>query len=217
MNKFEKIDLVRRLGLNTETNILIKSDNVEETSRIVDFIQENKIAEVSIRTMGATPEKSRDGTKTPHYPIVNVEDVLPTVKKIVKDGFYAIIATPIDPKDALLAGAVLKTGDTYCIELVRGQYTVRRVTHEGIIDIDIMYDDRDKTQHVKKLPTQEEWPYIDEIIKEVVKVPFSSCIIELSYYRVPVGCKYENVIIWDISSSGSHGSTVELEAYYRKK
>lgn len=212
MNKWEKIDLVRKLGLNTEENILIQSVEPDEISRLTNFVLRHKLSAVSIRTMS-----SDNMIKTPHYPLVKGEDVPSKIYSIIAENFSAIVATPIDPKDALLAGAVLKEDGKFYMEFARGRYTVRRVTHEGIIDISVIYDDFKETIDAPKKPNIDEWNLIEAIKAECLKIPFKKCVIELSYYNILVGYKKEHVIIWDISSNGTQESRSEIDNYYFNK
>lgn len=209
LTKIDKILLVRRLRLNTETNIVIQSHSHSELLKLHNFIKLHDIDEVSIRTQAA------DGSRnTPHYPIVKAEDAFEVVTDLIIKGYYAIVATPINPKDAVLAGAVLKEGPIFTIELAIGPHTVRRVTHEGLIDITAKYDIRSKEiYNCNKIN-----PYyivaITEILNECKKIPLRECIAEVSYYRKEVGYLNKNVIIWDIDSSGTQESTMELESFY---
>jgi len=212
LSKYQKIELVRMIGLNTEDNILIKSIHPEERDRLKQFLIEHDLKSVSVRTMSPKGE-----TRTPHHPIVEFKDIPNIVTKVLCDGYYAIVATPIDPKDSLLAGAVMKNDNTYISEFARGPCTVRKVTHEGKIDIEFEYHHREncKIGHtdppIADLP---EYSAILAMMSECVKIPFSKCIIELSYYNIPVGHKKERIIIWDIDSDGTTESTQSIESYY---
>lgn len=209
LTKEDKIKLVRRFGLNTETNIVIKTTEPEDLDKLETFVNYHNLSKVSIRTQAIDNSRS-----TPHYPIIEVKDLFHIVRELVDSGYHAIVATPIDPKDAVLAGAVLKEGSKFTLEFAIGPYTVRRVTHQGIIDINLTYDVRTKEVRIIKLYDDLYLINLIEIISQCRKVPISECIIELSYYRIPVGHRNNNIIIWDIDSTGTEESTTEIESFY---
>lgn len=200
MNKYEKIVLVNKLGLNTEENILISS-LLKEDIEIINKFTEN-LNRVSIRSFSYTNSK----IKSPHYPIVKKADIISTIKTLLDLEFNAIVAKPIDPEDALLAGAIGKINNIYYIELANGPCTTRKVTHDGIIDHrkvippDVIADNR-----------------IKDMMVEVEKIPFSNFVAEVSYYKIPVGIKNEHVIIWGIEDDGSGKSINEIEDFSIRK
>ena len=183
MNKYDKILLVRQLGLNTEDNMLVKSE--DQLDEMWSFVGAELA--ISLRTMHPTDNH----IKTPHYPFVLKQDIEARVREVLGSGFYGIVAHPINPEDAILAGAALIEDGKIHIELANGPCTVRRVTHDGIIDYMVIHPGPD--------PGRRE---IHEMIEELKKVPYQTCVVELSYYRIPVGYKQENVIIWDINILG---------------
>lgn len=194
MNKYERIQLVRKFHLNTEDSILVTPQT--DPSILLRFT--SGVGEVSIRTM----DPVSDARATPHYPIVDVHDMPARIIDILNTGLYVIVAKPINPKDCELAGAIWKQGSTMFIELANGPCTTRRVTFEGIID------------HLKEYPTD---LITDKrmlaMVKQVKEVPISRCIVELSYYSIPVGYKHENVIIWEITGDGTKESDAEVASY----
>lgn len=186
LNKFEQILLVKRLGLNTEDSVLVKS--IDDFSWLWEFV-DNEPA-ISLRTM----HPSDNHVKTPHYPFVLKQDAERRIREVLDLGFYGIVARPIDPKDTLFAGAALiEDSFKICLELANGPCTVRRVTHEGFIDYRINYPEQ--------IPERRE---MREMIAELKKVPFRACVVELSYYRIPVGYKHEHVIIWGIEQENNN-------------
>jgi len=187
MNKYERIKLIRDLGINTEDNILFTP--YIDVNDLMTFIL--NMNEVSVRVF----DPKKDNRKTPHYPIVKITELRKTLTEIFSQGFYAIVAKPIDPKDCLLAGTIWKQSLSGWIELAIGPCTVRRVTHDCVVDYrynypkDIILDDR-----------------IKEMLATVKGIRYENCIFELSYYSIPVGWKNEHIIVWDITGDGTANS-----------
>lgn len=212
LNKFQKIELVKMLGLNTEENILIQSNSDEDMRRLTEFIFRHGLERVSIRTMAKD-----DSLKTLHFPVVSINETWDVVRDLVSKGLSAIVATCIDPARAVAAGVVWKRYNIYSGELAVGPHTVRRVTRLGIVDLSFEYDaDSDdliinKAKFIISVPvTQLVW----SLLSECKKIPFTNCLIEISYYSIPVGWNEQNVIIWDIDSDGSVDSVQAIENYY---
>lgn len=215
LNKYQEIELVRMLDLNTEENILITDRTPGETDKLKRFIDEHKLDAVSIRTVSPHGK-----VKTPHFPVVDRADIPYIIHDVLNMNLYAIVATPIDPKDALLAGAILKNHNKYSIELARGPCTVRRVTHDNIIDIKFEWLVGINTPLSAVLPpecVEGDFFMLLAMMRECVLIPFTKCVIELSYYSVTVGYKKECVIIWGIGSDGSQESVQEIESFYHSK
>jgi hypothetical protein len=197
MNKYDKILIVKKLGLNTEKSILIKSSNDPLLKKFID-----KLDAVSIRTL----HPDDDRIKSPHYPIVAKYEVIHTVIKTLAEGFWCIIATPIDPRYACYAGCMLKENNHIHIELVHGAYTVRRVTHDGFIDEKFDYP---HDEAAMQFDTR-----IIDMLEQVKLVPFNHCIVELSYYSTHVGYKKEHVIIWNLDDDGTGIGMKQMEKFY---
>ena len=184
MNKYERIEFVRELGLNTEENILIKPD--ESITIYQDFIEQE--SEFSIRTFRG------DDLKTPHCPIVKKSELYTILDILQKDNYDIILARPINPKDCEFAGAIRKTLDSVIVEIADGPCTVRRVTHEGIIDKRYVLD------YFKRGTTDYK---INSCLSEINKTGLTDVIFEFSYYKIPVGYKNQNFICWEITGDGT--------------
>lgn len=195
MNKFDQIRLVRLLGLNSEESILIK----HRADCYIAHAFLGKHTHLSLRTMDPTDPHR----KTPHFPLMLKENLTEQLHDLLDQGFQCIVATPIGPEDTLYAGAVMLDGAYMTIELAKGPCTVRKVTHEGIIDIsyDLIRPNFDEIASLE----------IREIALETQKVPFDPCVIEVSYYKQPVGIKKQNVIIWDITDAASEKTRLDME------
>lgn len=203
MNKFQRIQLVRKLNMNTEDSILVtQSTDINLMFRFILGLDS-----VSIRTMDPTDTMP----KTPHYPIVYMRDVPNYVRQILGDGLNAIVAKPIDPNDCELAGAALKSDDHILLELAKGPCTTRKVTHDGQVDFRIEYPRR-MMPGMNPAPD----PRFKELIDEVKWIPLSNCTVELSYYHIPVGWKKERVIVWEITTDGTPESALALERLARQ-
>jgi len=192
MNKYERIKLVRDLGLNTEDNMLVTpATNIND---LITFILQ--LDEVSVRVF----DPDHDGRLTPHYPIVKIAELKKTLEKIFINDFYAIVAKPIDPQFAELAGCIWKETDlmnhkSFTIELAKGPCTVRKVTHDGIVDYRFYYPRQEITDE-----------RILKMIKTIRDIPYDNCTFEMSYYSIPVGYQNDNVIVWDITGDGTRDS-----------
>ena len=217
MNKYQKIELVRLMGFNTEENILISLWEEYDQKKFNDFVTAHNISDVSIRTMITT--ETRDKT-TPHFPIIDINGAKEIIKRLISEHFLCIVATPIDPKNALIAGAAVKSEkkNSIVFDIACGPGTVRRVTRDGIIDIFCEYNQEHKVAMIKgnKGISKTFIEIVTAVVKEISKIPIKNCSIEFSYYSHPVGYKKENIIIWDINSDGSDESLREIEEYYDK-
>lgn len=193
MNKFSRIQVVRDLGLNTEDNMLVTpSTNIND---LITFILQ--LNEVSVRVF----DPIHEDRPTPHYPIVKIAELKDTLTRIFANSFYAIVAKPIDPQFAELAGCIHKSEvpfsrrSTYIIELAKGPCTTRKVTHDGIVDYRFFYP-RDTIEDER----------IISMINEIKHVEMQNCIFEISYYSIPVGYQQSKIIIWDITGDRTKDS-----------
>jgi hypothetical protein len=187
LNKYGRIRFLRNLDVNTEESILVTPDT--KSADLDKFIKD--LTSVSVRTF----EPKLDKIKTPHFPIIKVSELPDILDKVFEGGFHAIVATPIDPKDCLLAGTIWKQSMGGWIELAKGPCTVRRVTHDSVVDYRYNYPkDRISDENVR------------EMLYAAKRVPYENCILEMSYYSIPVGFRKENVIIWDITGDGTPSS-----------
>ncbi len=198
MNKYDKILIIKKLGLNTEESILIKSSN--EFPFVERFIK--NLDSISLRTL----HPDGDRIKSPHYPIIQKHEVIHTIIKTLFEGFWCIVATPIDPRYTCYAGCMLKENSHIHIELARGTYTVRRVTHDGFIDEKFDYP---RDEAAMQFDTR-----ILDMLEQVKLIPFNHCIAELSYYSTHVGYKKEHVIIWNLDDDGTGIGMKQMEKFY---
>lgn len=195
MNKFERIQRVRQLGLNTEDCIL-----VTKKEDLVDNVFLEQFTQYSIRTFWKDGNEIR---KTPHSAVVLLKDLWTKSCKLLHDGLYLIIKDAIDPKDALFAGAALKTSDEIIIEIANGPVTVREVTHKNNIDERYTADlnkrifvNVPEPRNLLKILVMKRCLY------EFMSVDKANIIFEFSYYNIPVGWKHEQFICWEITPSG---------------
>jgi len=188
LNKYERIEKVRLLGLNTEENILVKPDS--KSIIYQTFLKD--LDKCSIRTF------RNDEHNVPHYPILTKEEALNIIPILQKQEYNCIVATPIDPKDCEFAGACLKTIDELIIEIADGPGTVRRVTHESKIDrsYTIPIYSIQKTSDLK----------VNQCIAKFKNVYLNNIIFEFSWYKIPVGYNYENFICWEVTDDGTKKS-----------
>ena len=178
INKFDKIQILRDFNLNTENSILIQDKQPNPFN-----------SDVSIRTQW--PYKTVK--KTPHYPVVRKKDFIESRDELLEIGVELIVAECIDPKDCKFAGCILKDGSEMIIEIADGPGTVRRVTHDYLID---------RRYIISSFFPHTNDPEVNDIILEVYKVDREydlpdSYIFEFSYYNIPVGYKHTNIVFWE--------------------
>ena len=132
-NKFQRVQLPRKFGLNGESSVLITSIAMLRTS---DFVSQRN--SFSVRTF------YRDGlgpnSITPHFPIIPKYLLLKKAHKWFLSGLQLIVADKIDPKDCAFRGCIyMQNLGTALMEIANGPGTVRTVTNEGKIDETIIY------------------------------------------------------------------------------
>jgi hypothetical protein len=200
MNKYERIAVVKSFDLNAEDSVLCK-DEAEVSAAL------SKWPKTSVRTMA-----KHDGNDTgyygptPHIPVLQRENALHECNKLLAQGWWLIISECIDPKDALMAGAVHVMPRSVIAEMALGQVTTRTVTHGCKIDAQAIIPTsvfRDPMQLAKALEGK---PMIWAIMASLQAIPSEHFIAECSYYKIPVGCKKEHVIIWELQDDGTHKS-----------
>jgi len=191
MNKWERIQAVKALGLNTEESILVKDIELNRAQN--QFIKEHEI--FSLRTFN-----NFDNDLHPHYPVINRQKLLEELLLLTKKGYSCIVATCINPAEAELAGCAYKKGGFVFFEIASGPGTVRRVTHEGKIDM-----------HIKVRLTQATGDRrLDCVLCEIRELPVDNCIFEFSWYKNPVGHKKQRLIFWEVTGADNKG-TIPLE------
>ncbi len=183
-NKYERIQFVKDLGINTEENILIKP--TECLDKYLEFC--SKYEEYSLRTFYL------DDKSCPHFPVLKQKELMNKIPELQKQGLYLIPATVINPKDCELAGCCAITQNKIFVEIAYGQVTVRKVSHDGIID---------KFYDVDVFKTKTDDYRLNGLTKIVSDLSFANgineAIYEFSYYNKPIGWKKEKLIVWEIT------------------
>jgi hypothetical protein len=191
LNKWERIQAVKALGLNTEESVLIK--DIELNAGQNQFIKNHEM--FSLRTFGGNGNGAH-----PHYPVINQQKLLNELLLLTEKGYSCIVATCIDPKDAEFAGCAYKKGGHVIFEIASGPGTVRRVTHEGKID-----------RRIKAKLTQTTGDRrLDCALMAIKDTPIENCIFEFSWYKNPVGRKKHRLIFWEVTGADSM-ETIPLE------
>lgn len=191
LNKLERIRMVRALGLNTEDDVLIR--NEEDWQRHWEWLDQHERF-----TVRSFREPAQRGGTEPYFAVIDRDEFEPHRKRLLLEGWQLIIAEPVDPVDALMAGTILREGDITEVEIVRGSGSVtRQVTHDGRIDARISVTNLDPSGDVlvdealnKIRLTEEAWPQFD-VLRNVIY--------EFSYYQPRVGYKREHAIFWEIT------------------
>lgn len=189
MNKWQRIRLVRQLGLNTEESILIEPEQVS-LAKTCEFISERET--FSLRTFN-----TNDNSYHPHYPVISKKRLDKVMPELLEKGFSIILANCINPKDAEFAGCGYKRGRSVTLEVKYGAVTVRKVTHDGDIDKTI------QTGLVCGVSTGDR--RFDAIIREIRLAPVDECIFEFSWYSFPVGWRKQCMIFWEVTGATEKG------------
>ncbi len=204
MNKFERVRLLRHLGLNTENSVLLQS--LADVDREASFL--SRFDHYSVRTF----QRDVDRMGEPHFPFVSKAEFDASCLPLLSEGYCLMVAEPVDPSDALFAGALLRSADGFLVEVATGPGTVRRVTHDGQIDVQLgvrdpreIEDPVDIRDALLKITALEFRWRSDLILTDVVY--------EFSVYRVPVGWKRQRSIFWEIR--GLEGRDTELGRFFR--
>lgn len=190
--KFERIQVLRYFGLNTENSVLISSE--EDLIKHRQFI--DRYDKFSVRTYF----KHQTEQMPPHLPAITKEEFFQVYKELLNMNLCLILAEQIDPKDAEFAGCIMRDGSVTIVEIAYGPVTVRKVTREGVVD----------ERHISYgfLPSTPN-PKINEALKEIywfersTSYPLDQCVYEFSYYKIPVGWKRQRVIFWEITGINS--------------
>jgi hypothetical protein len=191
LDKFQRIQLVRALGLNTQEDVLITSeDDWENHQSWLD-----RFDRYTVRSFHKDP--SRTGSD-PCFEIIDREEFEKHRSRLLEEGWNLIIAAPVDPADAAFAGAIMRDGEKAIVEISRGPNPiVRQVTHRGQID----------DRFVVGIGESFGDSMVDEALAQIWHLErrlsklqaLRSAIYEFSYYHNPVGHKRQNVIFWEIT------------------
>ena len=187
-NKFERVQLPRKFGLNGENSVLITS---MKELRISDFV--NQRNSFSVRTFYR--DELGPNLIAPHFPTIPKFILLKKASKWFDTGLQLIVADKINPKDCGFRGCILiQEQGTAVMEIANGPGTVRTVTNEGKIDETIVYAVGQKINCGNKH---------DLCVWHCRRTELRNVIFEFSYYNVPVGWKQEKFICWEITDDGS--------------
>lgn len=192
MNKFERIQLLKTLGMNTEDSVLIASELDHE--KHAAFLQ--RFSTYSVRTF----RDEAYGRSHPHFPIIERAEFEMCYPSLLSQGLKLIIAAPIDPKDAELAGCLSYAEGRVLAEVALGPGTVRRVTGEGKIDLRVTSERAGHSVGDHRLDAA-----IVEVRKAVAMLDRSDAsgipddvLFEFSWYRGCVGLLRERLIFWEL-------------------
>ena len=171
------------MNLNTEDSVLINT-----------YSKNPFDSDISIRTQYKNSYDTYH-KKTLHFPIVKREDFNKVMNTCFDNNLEMIVARPIDPKDCLFAGCIMLYNGEYIIEIANGPGTVRRVTHQGIINEH--YTANMFLPRTSNLKINQALVEIYKLNKRMTLSDYH--IFEFSYYNKPVGWKKENIIFWEFN------------------
>ena len=202
MNKFQRIQLVRALGLNTEESVLISNDKDWELHQ--GFLQSSSA--FSVRTFKSEQLLGDE----PHYPVILREELANKYFSLLNSGFNLIIAKCIDPANAQMAGGMLYEGSAFHVEVALGPGTVRRVTREGRIDLTVKaIPGKPCGNHLIDEAVKEGWRGLRTLQSKIPELDLEGLLYEFSVYGGPVGWKHEKVIFWELVGSPVQESVME--------
>lgn len=202
MNKFQRIQLVRALGLNTEESVLVSNGKDWELHR--GFLQSS--SDFSVRTFKSEQLLGDE----PHFPVISREELADRYISLLNRGYKLIIAKCIDPADAQMAGGMLYEGSTFHVEVALGPGTVRRVTREGRIDLTVKAIlGKPSGNHLIDKSVKEAWWGLRTLHAKIPELDLKGLLYEFSVYTKPVGWKHEKVIFWELVGSPVQESAME--------
>lgn len=201
MNKFERIQLVRALGLNTEESVLIASE--ADWRRHQEFL--SQFSRYSVRTFWT------DGPEfgAPHYPIIEKTKLDAEYQGLLANRLQLIVAKPIDPSESELAGCLLYLDGAVTAEVAIGPGTVRMVTHEGRIDVRALSREQGDYGPDERLnlATRRARHAIQRLSSEGVNVAGQEFVFEFSWYGYGVGRLKEKLIVWELRAGSASVET----------
>jgi len=187
-NKFERVQLPRKFGLNGENSVLITSMHDLE---IREFVRRRKV--FSVRTFW--PDGLTPNITAPHLPTITKRALFKKAPELFRAQLLLIVADQIDPKDCEFRGCIHINhfGDAI-MEIAIGPGTVRTVTNEGKID--------ERLNYPKGCELNLEQHH-DYCIEQCLKTGLKSVIFEFSFYNIPIGWKQSQFICWEITDDGT--------------
>ena len=194
VDKFERIQVLKKLALNTEESILIRTE--EDWTRHKEFLQ--KFSRYSVRTFRGPGY----GHSDPFFPIIAREKLHASYQKLLSDGLNLIVATPIDPSDAEMAGCLLYEPNGITAEVAHGPGTVRRVTQENKIDLRVKSTDRAVggiSDYRIRIAMEQVGSAVRNIQKLCPALKVDWLVFEFSWYDKGVGLLGEPLIFWEVA------------------
>lgn len=209
LTKLQRAERLRELGFNVPSYVAINS-----TADIRYFREKREEDRFSIRTQPKskwiTKEVMRlegkalieaakelgiliEDTVPPHAYNVTRDQAICICGMLSGSPFTALVCDAIDYQNSAWAGAAIRQDNKITVELAKGPCMVRKVTHDGIVDLRVVYNMADQCTAI---PSDEEWPGLATALYELRNLP-NNMIAELSWYKVPVGYKRENLLFWD--------------------
>ncbi len=200
-NKYERIRIVRSLGLNTENSILVTSKDDLDS----EFIRSRDSFSVRTFNHKCTTVAEEYASKSVHLATCSKEELFAKADELFVQDLHLIVADKIDPADCEFRGACMKDDKCFTIDIAVGPGTVRDVTNKHIIDygftnipfavrwINFINSSNADAELLKKLY---------KCIEQFRKVSLHNIIFEFSWYKIPVGINHENFICWEITTNG---------------
>lgn len=207
MNKLKRIRLLEQLDLNCPGYIVVAceddisklagSDVWSIRSFLLPVLPSNiKLKQPSLEKFKQFPiEKAY---YPPHAPVIKTKQAKRFLKLLINYHLVGLACPVIDPKDAVFAGAACRENDIITIEVAKGPVMVRKVTRDG--EIDYRYVLNANIEGYLYLLTED--PGMNEGLNTIYrdlseKLP-NGYLVELSYYKKPIGAKKQKQIYWDI-------------------
>lgn len=218
--KIDRMNKLKRLDLNCPEYLVIKSlrdcrkllrhDLWSIRSYPMDGRETvNPLVQKSVLKALTTYPIER-GIVPPHAPVISSTMGFSFAATLLVNGFTPMACKCINPMDAIWAGAAILFPKKLTIEVAanRGHgVMVRQVTRDGEIDhaFDFNVDVAKIIAHGNPPTPKVFLVGIAEAFLEILKsVPVNN-VVELSWYKNPVGWKEEQLIFWDIHPINKYG------------
>jgi len=204
MDKISRIRFLRMLGFNTPRYIVVDSvsklnflDSEKEWS-IRSFDKKNRTKPLKFIKLIKKKYNIEEDYYPPHIPVVDAARAKEFCIDLLSFGITPIACPAINPKDALFAGAAQKESGEATLEIAYGPVMVRKVTREGKIDLGYTMPCLSAVPYLNITEDEAVNRGITAVLRDVCSLLPEGYLVELSYYKNPLGMKHLRQIYWDI-------------------
>lgn len=183
LNKWEKMERLKRMGLNSPDAILLTSPE--------DLIPEGWLSPGKLSIRSFTPKEY--SWNDPFFPNIDSSEVLEKVAGLLRTNHHVILQRGVNPKDTVCCGTVEIHEEGYPIkrhyhfEVLNGPGTVRDVMRNNAAD-----------QHVVLVAGDSQYTCLNAVIAKLRTRGSDQEMFEFSVYPYGVGRLDEKVIFWEV-------------------